>query len=142
MRARLAMTFMLAALALLTGCGPSAKELREQTLSTLNTVADTWDGAADFKTTATDAYGQPLIATVSKGVLNRELELRSLGADGLPKNSDDVVVRRSKAHGATTVHQEIEKASESIGRGGVRGVIQGAKEAVIGKGNEAPAKKE
>src|SRR5262245_47435373 len=48
----------------LGGCGlsgPSAAELRERTLSTLNVVADSWDGAREFKTDASDAYGRPLV---------------------------------------------------------------------------------
>jgi hypothetical protein len=141
MRRSLGLGLALFALALVSGCGPSARELREKTLSTLNTVADTWDGGPDFKTTETDFYGRPLVATVSKGILNYDLELRSHGPDGLPKNSDDIVVHRYKPHGDSTVHKEIEKASESVGLGGVRGVIQGAKEALHGKGNAAPAKK-
>jgi hypothetical protein len=134
--------FLLGALALVAGCGSSARELREQTLSTLNTEADTWDGGPDFKTAASDAYGNPVVAKVSKGILDNALELRSHGPDGLPKNSDDIVVSRSKRHGDTTVNKEIEKASESIGRGGARGIVQGAKEAFTGKGNAAPAKKD
>ena len=116
--------------ALTAGCGPSA---REQTLSTLNVEADTWDGGPDFKTTATDAYGNAIVAKVTKGVLNYGLELRSHGADGLPKNSDDIVVHRSKHHGESTINKEIERGSESVGRGGIRGAIQGAKEAFGGK---------
>jgi len=141
MRSSFALAIMAGSLALLSGCGPSAAELQEKTLSTLNTIADTWDGGPDFKTTATDAYGNPLVATVSKGLLNRDLELRSHGPDGLPKNSDDLVVHRHKPHGESTVHKEIEKASESVGLGGVRGIVQGAKEALHGKGN-APAAKQ
>jgi len=141
MRQFLASGLAFFSLALLSGCGPSATELREKTLSTLNTVADTWDGGPDFKTTATDAYGKPVVATVTKGILNYDLELRSHGPDGLPKNSDDIVVHRAKPHGESTVHKEIEKASESVGLGGVRGIVQGAKEALHGKGNAPPAKK-
>jgi hypothetical protein len=132
---------ILGLLSLVCGCGPSAAELREKTLSALNTEADTWDGGPDFKTAAEDAYGRPLVAKVSKGLLNNNLELRSYGPDGLPKNSDDLIVHRYKPHGETTVNKEIEHASESIGRGGVRGAIQGAKEAITGKGQEAQPKK-
>src|SRR5262245_12582605 len=132
--------FFLASLTFLCGCGPSATELRERTLSTLNTVADTWDGGPDFKTTASDAYGNPLVAGVTEGILNNNLELRSNGPDGLPKNSDDTVVHRSKRHGKSSVNKEIETASESVGRGGVRGAIQGAKEALTGK-DKKPAGK-
>ena len=121
-------------LAVLTsGCGPSARDLREKTLSALNTEADRWDGGPKFDTDVSDAYGNPVTADVSKGLLNYQLELRSHGPDALPKNSDDVVVRRSKPHGESTVNKEIERGSESIGRGGIRGAIQGAKEAFAGK---------
>src|SRR5882724_7788038 len=96
MRRSLASGLTLFCLVLLSGCGPSATELRERTLSTLNSVADTWDGGPDFKTTETDSYGRPLVATVSKGTLNYNLELRSHGPDGLAKNSDDIVVHRYK----------------------------------------------
>src|SRR5690348_15481806 len=49
-----------------SGCGPSASELREKTLSMLNTEADQWDGGPRFTTTAADAYGRPLTCTVEK----------------------------------------------------------------------------
>jgi len=87
MRVRVVLLVLAAA-----GCGPSAAELRERTVSTLNTEADRWDGGKDFAPTATDAYGRPLTATVEKGMLSYTPELRSAGPDGLPKNSDDVVV--------------------------------------------------
>src|SRR5262245_31597175 len=80
-------------------CGPSARELRERTLSTLNTEADRWDGGKTFDTQATDAYGQPLTANVEKGTFSYVLEVRSSGPDGLPKNSDDITVQRTKRHG-------------------------------------------
>ena len=78
------------------GCGPSAGELREKTLSVLNTEADRWDGGQEFGTTANDAYGRPLTSHVEKTTLNYVLEVRSHGPDGLPKNSDDIAVMRSK----------------------------------------------
>ena len=111
------------------GCGPSAAELRERTLSTLNTEADRWEGGKDFNTTATDAYGRPLTATVEKGMLNYTLELRSSGADGLPKNSDDVVVSRSKRHGETTLTEEAAKSAETIAAGASSGAVKGVKKA-------------
>jgi hypothetical protein len=120
---------LLGALGFVAGCGPSARALSEQTISTLNTEADKWDGGPDFNTAATDAYGNPIVVRITKGTLNDVLELRSHGPDGLPKNSDDITVGRSKRHGESTVNKEIERGSESIGRGGARGLIQGAKEA-------------
>jgi hypothetical protein len=55
---------------LIAGCGPSAHELRERTLSALSTEADRWDGGKDFATSATDAYGRSLSASIEKGILN------------------------------------------------------------------------
>jgi hypothetical protein len=131
---------LLGTTALLAGCGPSARDLRERTISTLNTTADTWDGGPDFKTDATDAYGNPIVATVSKGLLNYTLELRSHGPDALPKNSDDISVSRQKRHGETTVNEEVERGSESVGRGGARGFVQGIKQGL--KGDPAGKKKQ
>ncbi len=135
----LALTLVLLA-ALLPGCGPSARELREQTLSTLNAEADKWDGGKDFKSTAVDAYGRALACSVKKATLNYVLEVRSSGPDGLPKNSDDIVVSRSKPHGETTIINEAEKAAEAVGRGGASGVIQGVKKG-LGLGGQDAKKK-
>jgi hypothetical protein len=55
---------------LIAGCGPSAHELRERTLSVLNTEAERWDGGKDFATSATDAYGRSVSASIEKGVLS------------------------------------------------------------------------
>jgi hypothetical protein len=111
------------------GCGPSAQELREQTLSTLNTEADKWDGKNDLVPAATDAYGRAVTARVEKGTINYTLEVRSNGPDGLPKNSDDIVVTRSKPHGETTISEVIGKGAETvsagIGSGLVKGVAKG-----------------
>lgn len=119
---------VLACLALAAfGCGPSASELREKTLSVLNTEADRWDGGKTFTTTATDAYGQPLTYTVKKTTLNYVLELRSSGPDGLPKNSDDIVVTRSKRHNETSLTEEAEKTVEGINKAATSGIIKGVK---------------
>jgi hypothetical protein len=111
----------------LTGCGPSARELREATLSTLNVEADRWDGGKAFVTTASDAYGRPLEAKVEKGTLNYTLEVRSFGPDGLPKNSDDIVVHRSKRHGESSIADEAAKGAETIAAGASSGVVKGIK---------------
>lgn len=92
-----------AAMFAVAGCGPSAQELREQTLSTLNVEADKWQGGKNFATTAVDAYGRPLTFSVEKGTFSYTLEIRSNGPDGLAKNSDDIIVTRSKSHGEGTV---------------------------------------
>ena len=112
---------------LAAGCGPSARELREQTLSVLNTEADRWDGGKEFTTTATDAYGRPLLSHVEKTTLNYVLEIRSTGPDGLPKNSDDIAITRSKRHGETTLTEEGAKAAEGVAGGAASGTIKGIK---------------
>lgn len=113
--------------AVVCGCGPSANELRERTLSALNTEADRWDGDQKFTTTASDAYGRALTCTVQKTTLDYVLEIRSNGPDGLPKNSDDIVVIRSKRHNMTSITKETAKAVEEVSSGASSGVIKGIK---------------
>jgi hypothetical protein len=134
------MPFLLLLSTVLAGCGPSAHELRERTLSIINTEADKWDGGKAFKTNAKDAYGRALTCSVEKTSLTYVLEVRSNGPDGLPKNGDDIVVTRSKRHGETTIMKEAEKASEGIGRGAASGVIQGVKKG-LGLGGQDGKKK-
>jgi len=109
------------------GCGPSAHALREQTLSILNTEVDRWDGGREFATSALDAYGRPLSRSVEKTTLNYTLTVRSAGPDGLPKNSDDIVVTRSERHGETTLTEEAAKVAESVASGAASGTIKGIK---------------
>ena len=110
-----------------TGCGPSARELREQTLSVLNTEADGWNGGPEYATTATDAYGRPLSVAVEKTPLDYVLEVRSAGPDGLPKNSDDVVVTRRHRHTDWSLTKEAVKAAEEVSAGASSGAIKGIK---------------
>ena|SRR5687767_10252484 len=112
-------------LCLVIGCGPSA---HERTLSVLNTEADRWDGGKKFDTTAADAYARPLSSSIEKTTLNYVLEVRSAGPDGLPKNSDDIVVTRSKPHGETSLTEEAAKAVEDVVGGAAKGTITGIKE--------------
>jgi hypothetical protein len=119
--------FVVLAVVAVVGCGPSAGELREQTLSTLNTEADRWDGGKEFTTTATDAYGRPLSWSVEKGILSYTLEVRSSGPDGLPKNSDDLVVTRSRRHGESSLTDEASRAAEGVASGAASGAIKGIK---------------
>lgn len=126
-------SLILFVLFLAAGCGPSARELREQTLSTLNLQADRWEGGKDFSTTAMDAYGRPVSCSVKKTTLNYVLEVRSAGPDGLPRNSDDIVVSRSERHGETSVAEEAGKAAKTI----TRGAVQGLKEEFrLGRGDK------
>jgi len=111
----------------IAGCGPSARDLREQTLSTLNTEADRWDVGKDFKSSATDAYGRALSVSVKKGTLNYTLEVRSGGPDGLLKNNDDIVVTRTKRHGESSISTEAAKSAEEIASGAASGTIKGIK---------------
>lgn len=119
--------FILVTTLTVAGCGPSAHELREQTLSTLNTEAERWDGGKDFTTSASDAYGRPLLASVEKGTLDYTLKVRSCGPDGLPHNTDDVVVTRSKWHGGSSLSEEAAKAAEVVAAGAAKGTVKGIK---------------
>ena len=114
-------------LLLVAGCGPSAQELRERTLSTLNVEADRWDGGKDFAAAAADAYGRPVSSKVEKTTLSYVLEVRSAGPDGLPKNTDDIVVSRSRRHDETSLAGEAAKAAELISEGAASGTVSGLK---------------
>jgi len=133
---RLSILFPLV-VAIASGCGPSASELRERALSLLNTEADRWDGGKEFATTAVDPYGHPLTSQVDKGMLNHVLEVRSIGPDGLPKNSDDIIVTRSKPHGEFSITEQVEKGAGAVGGGLTRGAIEGAKKG-LGFGRRTP----
>jgi hypothetical protein len=124
---RCALVLLLFVATVVPGCGPSASELRERTLSALNIEADRWDGGKEFVATASDAYGRPIAGSVERGTLSYILEVRSHGPDGLPKNSDDIVVTRSKRHGETSIAGEAEKAAERVSRGVASGMIKGVK---------------
>ena len=112
----------------ITGCGPSTSELREQTLSVLNTEADRWDGGKEFTTTAADAYGRQLSSTIDKTTLSYVLEVRSAGPDGRPKNTDDIVVTRSKRHGESSFTEEAAKAAEGVAGGTIKGIKKGLRD--------------
>jgi len=120
---------------LIAGCGPSAHELRERTLSVLNTEADRWDGDKDFATSATDAFDRSVSASIEKGILNYTLEVRSNGPDGLSKNTDDIVVTRSKRHGESSITDEATKVAEGVAGGVASGTIKGIKKG-LGLGRE------
>ncbi|MSR55628.1 MAG: hypothetical protein EXS09_20440 [Gemmataceae bacterium] len=114
----------------ISGCGPSDKE---RTLSILNTEADRWDGGSEFAPSATDAYGRPVTVSISKTVLDYVLEVRSNGPDGLAKNSDDIVVNRSKRHGK--IIEVTAEAGEKLTESGTIGVIKGIKKGIVGSGS-------
>jgi hypothetical protein len=129
--------FAILAVVAVAGCGPSAQELQEQTLSILNTEADRWEGGKEFPTTAMDAYSRPLTASVDKGTLSYTLEVRSTGPDGLYKNSDDIVVTRSKRHGNSSIAEEAAKAVEAVARGATSGTVKGIRKGLgLGGGDK------
>lgn len=122
------------AIVVIAGCGPSG---RERTLSILNTEADRWDGGDEFETAAVDAWGQQLSAMIERGPINYTVTLRSNGPDGLPKNSDDIVVTRSKRHGESSFTQEASRAAEGVAEGAASGTIKGIKKGLgLGRDRE------
>jgi hypothetical protein len=134
---RLSLIALVAILFSICGCGPSARELRERTLSTLNTEADRWDGGKTFDTKALDAYGRPVTASVDKTTFHNVLEVRSSGPDGLPKNSDDITVTRAKPHGETTFTEEAAKATEALTGAAASGAVKGVRKGLgLGAGKE------
>ena len=68
-----------------------------------------------------------LSSRVDKTTLNYVLEIRSAGPDGLPKNSDDIVVTRSKRHGESSLGGEAAKVTEEVAGGAASGIIKGFK---------------
>jgi ribosomal protein S10 len=87
-------------LTLCVGCGgESTAAKRQRAMSELNVLADAWDGTEKPPATdKVDPWGQTYTASVSKGRYNFDLTVRSNGPDGLPKNSDDITVRRASPH--------------------------------------------
>ena len=113
---------------LCVGCGPSNSEKRERTLSTLNVEADRWNGGKGFTTSAVDAYGNRILGSVDRGLLNYVLEVRSVGRDGLPKNHDDITVSRSIRHGESVVSDQAARDVGKVSGGVTSGAIEGIKE--------------
>ena len=110
---------------------PTMAQKKEQTISILNTIADNWNG--DEKTpelnSAIDPWGHPIQAVVKKESYFYTLEVWSNGPDGLQKNSDDLIVTRTKQHKEIlpTVNKELEKTSSSISSGIIQGIRKGLK---------------
>jgi hypothetical protein len=120
----------------LAGCqGPSARELKEETLSTFNVEADRWRGEPNYQSSFADAWGQGITTTVGKGPVHYTLEMRSRGPDGLPKNSDDIAVTRSWRHGESTLSKEAAKAAKEVASGAASGTMKGIKKG-LGLGKE------
>ncbi len=84
-----------------------------------------------------NAWGQPVSATIERGPINYVLTLRSNGPDGLPKNSDDIVVTRSKRHGESSITQEAARAAEGVAEGAASGAVKGIKKGLrLGRDRE------
>lgn len=116
----------------IVGCGRAEYQ---KTLSVVNTEADRWDGDAKFTSEMLDAYGNRLQCKITKGPLNYVLEVRSTGADGLPKNDDDIFVEREKSH--TTFTEKSGKFMERVTEGAASGAVKGVKK-VFGKPADDP----
>lgn len=74
-----------------------------------------------------------MTVSISKTVLDYVLEVRSNGPDGLAKNSDDIVVNRSKRHGK--IIEVTAEAGEKLTESGTIGVIKGIKKGIVGSGS-------
>ena len=61
--------------------------------------------------------------------------MRSNGPDGLSKNTDDIVVTRSKRHGESSITDEATKVAEGVAGGVASGTIKGIKKG-LGLGRE------
>jgi hypothetical protein len=112
---------------LFSGCGETAKQKKERTISQLTTIATGWNGKADPPSTNgfLDAWNNPIQAKVKKGHFNYVLEVWSNGPDGLSGNHDDIVFFTKQSHGETSVNKEIEKTGASLSRGIAKGIRQG-----------------
>jgi hypothetical protein len=103
----------------------------------MNLELDRWDGGAEFSTAARDAYGRGLSTSVEKGTVFNRLEIRSAGSDGLPKNTDDIVVTRQERHGESTLTREAAKSAEGVAEGAASGMVKGIKKGLgLGGGKE------
>lgn len=131
--------FMVAALGILTGCGPAKRDVAQ---SQVEQLADTWDGGPNFTAEGTDPWGEPYAAKVEKDAAFHYLTVRSSGPDKLTKTRDDVVATRSKKHTplSEVAAPAVEKVGEALGKGLGRGGVAGIREGVTGK--KAEEKKE
>lgn len=107
------------------------ENLLQKAYSDLNVIADTWDGKTDPPKTdgKVDPWLHPYAVDIGKTPLSNELVVRSNGPDGLPRNADDVYVRRYVRHGETTINKEAERGVASL----TRGLMKGLKEGLLGE---------
>ncbi len=105
----------------------SERNLRGKTLSDMNNLADGWIGKETLPDLRNmkDPWGNPYIASVSKGDIHFILTIRSAGPDGLPQNDDDITILRYKRHGEYSMNEEVEKGAASISRGLFKGAKEG-----------------
>jgi hypothetical protein len=117
-------------------------------------LCDRWADRLDSQTTETgvyvrwkretvpetDPWGRELRVEYSQGGVAETLLVRSLGPDGQPNTGDDIVAHRMTANFkglGEGVKKNAEELSRRTGRGLVKGVGEGAREAVHPK--KAPA---
>lgn len=131
------MRFFLLGILFILGCKEthtlSPKELQEKTISILNVQADKWDGTPNYQFDAVDAWGTPLVADYDVRKYTIYLTLRSCGPDKLPKNSDDIAIKREKDierpqnPPAKPIEKSVEDISHAAGKGLFSGIIEGLK---------------
>lgn len=89
---------------------------------------------ADITLSQIDPWGNSLVATYHNGAI-KSVTVRSAGRDGKYNTSDDYVARVTSIDGKEVkakMLRGVEKISEHIGRGLVRGGIKGLKDEVDG----------
>ena len=101
---------------------------RETTLSRINTAVDDWDAGGPTPPSFRDAWGREVRLSVEHGPVHDVLTIRSVGPDGLPKNSDDLVRTRRRTRAGETASGNL---GREVGRAGVeaaRGLAKGVRE--------------
>ena len=100
----------------------------ETTLSRINTVADAWDAGGPMPAPFRDGWDRDVVLTIESGPVHDALTIRSVGSDGLPNNSDDIVTTRRRTRVDETMAENV---GREIGKAGVeatRGLLEGVRE--------------
>ncbi len=113
----------------LTGCGPSKHDKAQ---SQVETIARKEFNDQNFRnegaTGEIDPWGKEIKWSLSKGMLDYTLEIRSNGPDRLPYTHDDVMAKSS-----WHIPKSGEKNAEAFSRGLGRGFVEGIKDGISGK---------
>lgn len=124
--------------------------LDDEKVTATRTLVDRWADQFDRDTTDTgiyrrwpnetlpenDAWGRPLRVTYSQGGVAENLEVRSLGPDGVDHTVDDVVAVRLSTNLKGIGHgivQGSEKVAANSAKGAVKGIVAGVKESIRGE---------